>query len=246
MLKRINYGQILTGIIWIIVGLIFDAIIQVVGVMVPKTFGKLSGLGPNSLPSLAIEIIVIVLLATLAMWVLVKWGIRPVSPKFGLHQFKWEKLRYVLWGYLAIIGISMVINLIQVLVNGKVHVAQNQQLLETLAKQGPNRLIFVLTLAVLVAPFIEETIFRGIILNYFFKKSNWWINVILSGGLFGYFHLMGYDSFDIFAFLQYSVMGIVLAIVYKKTKQIQYSISLHLLNNAIGAISIIAMAMNTK
>jgi membrane protease YdiL (CAAX protease family) len=141
-----------------------------------------------------------------------------------------------------ILGAGMVTLLLQTLISHKPITASNQAALESMAGKGGAALIFVVVLAVFVAPLVEELIFRGIVLNYFFKSGPWWLNVILSGILFGYFHV--FQDFQWFALLQYSLMGIALAVVYKKTKQIQYSMAVHMLNNGIAAISLVNIALN--
>lgn len=246
IVKKSSIKMMLIGVIWIIVGMFFDVIIQLLGVLTSKFLGAVSGVGRNTFGPISASVVMMMVLTACAFWVIAKWGIRPYSPNFGFHRVQGEKIIWILWGYLMVLGVGAVLGIIQTLLKGSVEVAQNQQSLEEMAKQGPGALAFVLALSVLVAPFLEEIIFRGVVLNYFFKGSNWWINVILSGVLFGYFHLAGYGGFDILAFLQYSSMGIVLAVVYKKTKQIQYSIGLHMLNNSIAAIMLIAMALNVK
>lgn len=98
-------------------------------------------------------------------------------------------------------------------------------------------IVFVGFLVLIVGPVIEELIFRGIVINYMFIKSNWWANVFASGILFGLAHVL--FQFEFFAFLGYAGMGFIFAIVYKKTAKLQYAMILHLLNNLPSFIMMI-------
>jgi membrane protease YdiL (CAAX protease family) len=67
-------------------------------------------------------------------------------------------------------------------------VSENQQSLNRL-EQGNAGLFKILV--VFIAPFCEETIFRGMFFNIFFTKPttlNKWLGIITSGFLFGYMH----------------------------------------------------------
>ena len=78
-------------------------------------------------------------------------------------------------------------------------------------------------------------------INYFFRHSWWWANIILSGFLFAFPH-MGYiptNLSDLLSYVLYMSMGMVLAYVYKKSGQIQDSIAIHFLNNALSMLPLI-------
>lgn len=95
-----------------------------------------------------------------------------------------------------------------------------------------------LAYAVLLAPFVEETIFRGIFLNYFFRENSRVMNflgVFISGLIFGMMHVM---SFSI-TLLMYSALGWVLGYTYLKFRDIRYNITLHFLNNALSLLAFI-------
>lgn len=122
---------------------------------------------------------------------------------------------------------------------GKVTEAQNQESIESLA--SPNMLVGLIVLVVFVAPIVEEMMFRGVILTYLVNGMNKWIQIVVSGSLFGLFHILGND-WQWFAFIQYSFMGCVLAYACVKGQKLQYSIMAHMGNNLIAVMPLILLS----
>ena len=89
-------------------------------------------------------------------------------------------------------------------------------------------LFFVL--ATVTSPMIEEFIFRGYLMNVFFKESKFHLDVLLSGFLFAVFHLI-HQYRDPITFSLYFCSGLFLATVYKKHKDIRLPIFLHGFSN---------------
>lgn len=88
---------------------------------------------------------------------------------------------------------------------------------------------------ILLAPIYEEFIFRGIFLNYFFRKNTRLMNflgVFISGIIFGSMHVSGLSP----TLLMYSGLGWVLGAAYLHFKDIRYNIILHFLNNLMSLI----------
>lgn len=82
--------------------------------------------------------------------------------------------------------------------------------------------------AVVAAPILEETLFRGVLLEAFRTKYNDLVAVIVSAFLFGVMHIS--PSTVVTAFIS----GIVLGTIYLRTSSIFSSIILHSINNAIA------------
>ncbi|MBM7617740.1 membrane protease YdiL (CAAX protease family) [Weissella uvarum] len=228
-LKTIDYA--FQGFFWLIIGVVLDFAIQVFGVSASRGLALAFHFPQNGWVATLCMVIVVLIFMTIAVAVLL-YAIRRVNPKVGLHRPQVSKIMWIFYGYALIILGTMALTLVRLGLTGQVPQAKNQQMIEQLAHQGTFGLTFTIILAVVVAPVVEELIFRGVVLNYFFKNSAWWLNVFISAGLFGYFHV--YSAFNIFDFLQYSLLGLILAYVYKHTHQIQYAMGLHFLNNAIS------------
>ncbi|PSB55065.1 CPBP family intramembrane glutamic endopeptidase [Chamaesiphon polymorphus] len=78
---------------------------------------------------------------------------------------------------------------------------------------------------VVVAPISEELIFRGIILNRWAQKWNLQKSLIATSLLFGFLHINP---------IGLSMVGLVLALLYLKTKTLWVPIAAHAMNNFIA------------
>ena len=80
--------------------------------------------------------------------------------------------------------------------------------------------LFILIPAV-IAPILEEIIFRKIIFGSLYKRMNFFLAAILSALVFAAFHV------DFSHLLMYTAMGLVFAFLYVKTKRIIVPIIVH-------------------
>lgn len=90
--------------------------------------------------------------------------------------------------------------------------------------------IFMLIPA-LVAPILEEVIFRKIIFGALYKRMNFFLAAILSAFIFGIIHN------DPAHILIYAAMGLVFAFLYVKTKSILTPIIVHMAMNSMTVIA---------
>jgi uncharacterized protein len=88
---------------------------------------------------------------------------------------------------------------------------------------------FVL-IVVVFAPVLEEIIFRKILFGEIYKRTNFFVAVLISALVFGAVHG------DFLHLLQYFVMGIVFAALYVQTKRIIVPIITHSLMNLMVVI----------
>jgi uncharacterized protein len=97
------------------------------------------------------------------------------------------------------------------------------------------QLVFI---AVIVAPIVEELVFRGLVLRRFVSSRGFWQGVFASAGIFALLHpqqLLG-------AF----VAGIVLALLYLASGSLWISMLTHALNNAAVTIGILFARPDAK
>ena len=87
-----------------------------------------------------------------------------------------------------------------------------------------------------MAPILEEIIFRGIFMNWFFVDKPF-LSILISGVLFGYVHAPFSADTDWIYALSKILLGIVLAGVYYRTKNIKADITVHFLNNFLAILS---------
>jgi len=91
-------------------------------------------------------------------------------------------------------------------------------------------LISLLFFGIIIAPLIEEIIFRGFLQsalkNYFGERYA----VLVSASLFAAVHM------DIFAFFQILILGILLGYLYEKTQTLAASVVVHILHNSLTLV----------
>jgi len=87
--------------------------------------------------------------------------------------------------------------------------------------------------AVIMAPVLEELIFRGIILEGFLKNYSPVKSILLVSLLFGLAHL------NIWQFIGAFVIGAFISWIYWKTRSIALSIAVHMMNNLIGYLAML-------
>lgn len=113
--------------------------------------------------------------------------------------------------------------------------ATNQLELNEAFKKNP---LLVIVLAVLVAPFMEELLFRGIFRKIF---NNKYAFIISSSILFGALHVI--DDFktpqELLFILSYSILGFFLGTIYEKTNNIFANIMFHFVQNSIAILAML-------
>lgn len=107
---------------------------------------------------------------------------------------------------------------------------QKEQLGSLSLQNSIQSIIYVLSVAI-ITPVKEEILFRGILYRFLERKYNFLVGIIISSFIFGILH----GGLLITA----TIMGIVLAMLYKKTQSIIPSIILHIVWNSLVSISMI-------
>ena len=94
-------------------------------------------------------------------------------------------------------------------------------------------------LAIIIAPIIEELMFRGFIRKFI---RNDILFVIISTLIFGALHVTVSDSIEQFLFIiPYSLLGLAFSLNYVRTKNIASNIFLHSAWNSIGVIGMLIL-----
>ncbi|MBO0449186.1 CPBP family intramembrane metalloprotease [Enterococcus sp. MJM12] len=81
----------------------------------------------------------------------------------------------------------------------------------------------------IIAPIIEELVFRGIFTNLLFFKHRKFLPLIVTSVIFSFLH----GSENIITFLMYFSIGAVLYLAYLRRRNIADSILVHILNNGL-------------
>lgn len=108
-------------------------------------------------------------------------------------------------------------------------IAKNEEQIRKIADHYP---IYILILTILIAPVLEELIFRKCIRKIFQKRN---IYIFVSGLFFGLMHIIGNTSTpsDILYIIPYSIPGFIFAYIYTESDNIFSTIGLHMMHNTI-------------
>jgi len=111
--------------------------------------------------------------------------------------------------------------------------AANQVAVESLFDYVPAWVMFIMI--VVVAPLVEELLFRGVMLFPGDRLNTTWVRTIVSAILFGLIHA----PTDIYSAYTYIGMGFIFAYASKRTQSIEAAMVYHFLNNLVGFIAIL-------
>ncbi len=140
----------------------------------------------------------------------------------------------VMLGYVANVLLSSVVSLV---LSGFLSdlTNPNQAAVEAVTKLNPNSMVAT---AVLLAPVVEETLFRGVVFGTIRRKSAF-LAYVVSCLLFSFYHLWQELIFSfspelLLYMLQYIPAGIVLAWCYSYSRNIWGPVFLHMMINFIS------------
>ncbi|EIM07987.1 CAAX amino terminal protease family protein [Planococcus antarcticus DSM 14505] len=92
----------------------------------------------------------------------------------------------------------------------------------------PLYIVFTVFTIAMLAPVVEEFMFRGVLLKRMIGKTSVWGGILISSLLFGILHL---DVIGAFLF------GIVASLLYLRTNNLLVPILLHIINNSLAAVA---------
>ena len=116
----------------------------------------------------------------------------------------------------------------------------NQAGLQALMQQVPVWLM--VPLLVIVGPFVEEYIFRHLLIGKLSRRVNLWVCCAMSVVLFAALHIVGQEQMTLQVLMPYLAMGAVLVFVYVWTgKNVMFSYFVHASKNLLAVIFIYAI-----
>lgn len=165
-------------------------------------------------------------------WDDLKKDLRPFIKNF--NEMIDTSMKYWSIGLIVMMVSNVLINLLS-----PKSVAGNEAIVQNLLDQAP--LLTFLT-AGIIAPFVEELIFRKSFCDIFKTR---WLFILSSGLIFGGLHVVFTISsiWDLLYIIPYSSLGIAFAYTLDKTNNVYASISMHLIHNVILTGSSILMGM---
>lgn len=161
-------------------------------------------------------------------WPIIQESIRMAKGRWFNH------LRKLPLNYLMMFGALMAVNVTIQTLTG-IESSANQELVFESFKQSPTLIIFA---AVIMAPIVEEIVFRGGLYRALRNKYSYRRAVLISMFAFGFIHvfasLLSGNFSDLWNIFTYMAMGFFFVKIYEETGSVFPAILLHLLNNAIA------------
>ena len=182
----------------------------------------------SSIPDILVKVysLLLNLLIILVAIILFKEELVNSFKDFKKNKNPYFKKYFKFW-FLVLLS-NIVFNGLITIISGS-SMSGNEEEVRNLLTENP---IYLWTTAVLIAPFVEEFVFRLSFKNIFKNK---WLFIILSGFTFGAFHLMGNVEtyIDLLYIIPYSLPGMIFAYVLYDSKNIFNTIFLHMFHNGI-------------
>jgi membrane protease YdiL (CAAX protease family) len=145
----------------------------------------------------------------------------------------------LMMGPAAVIAM-MILTALVVAAAGGVQTSANQAGLQDLMQQVPAWLM--VPVVVIVGPFVEEYMFRHLLIGKLSRRVNIWVCCALSVVLFAALHIVGQEAITLPALLPYLAMGATLVFVYVWTgKNLMFSYFVHAAKNLLAVIFIYAI-----
>jgi membrane protease YdiL (CAAX protease family) len=134
----------------------------------------------------------------------------------------------------------MILTAVVVAAGGDVETSQNQASLQELMQQVPAWLM--VPVIVVAGPFVEEYIFRHLLIGKLSRRVNIWVCCALSVVLFAALHIVGQEAITLTALLPYLAMGATLVFVYVWTgRNLMFAYFVHAAKNLLAVVFIYAI-----
>ena len=166
----------------------------------------------------------VVLLALIAMIWSGKWQ------QINSRKFK---VSYLFYSFLALLAF-FVWNIVKAILFPPTQNAISYQL-DVPTFTGPTAFLMYFFYPVIAGPIFEEMIYRGLVMTALEKGKKWGLDVLGSAALFGILHISSH-GWVLTDFFVYMGGGLIMAVFFRVTKSIYWSIGLHIVDNAIGQI----------
>jgi membrane protease YdiL (CAAX protease family) len=140
---------------------------------------------------------------------------------------------------LAVVAM-LILTAVLVSITGPVQNSANQANVQALLQQVPPWLI--VPLLVVVGPFVEEYIFRHLLIGKLSRRVNIWVCCAVSTVLFAALHIVGQEALTLPVLMPYLAMGATLVFVYVWTgKNLMFSYFVHAAKNLLAVVFIYAI-----
>ena len=169
-----------------------------------------------------LQILLIVLEGIAATVVLVKsqgWK------KCGRFQFRWAYLGvFFLFFILMFVWVNITTLIFPSTQNG------SEMMKEVANLTGISYFIMRILYGSLIAPIVEELVFRGLLMTSLSRFKKYYLDVVVSSTLFSLIHILQY-GWVLTDFIVYAGAGLLFSMLFRYTHSVYWSMALHILWN---------------
>ena len=169
-----------------------------------------------------LQILLIVLEGIAATVVLVKsqgWK------ECGRFQFRWAYLGvFFLFFILMFVWVNITTLIFPSTQNG------NEMMKEAANLTGISYFIMRILYGSLIAPIVEELVFRGLLMTSLSRFKKYYLDVVVSSTLFSLIHILQY-GWVLTDFIVYAGAGLLFSMLFRYTHSVYWSMALHILWN---------------
>jgi membrane protease YdiL (CAAX protease family) len=209
----------------------------VLGVLVKQSGVRLPPqLGAWRLPVRALASQLLILICILAGVFASRVSPDEATERLGLtrpriHHFGSGVLAWIcsLW---AMVGVGAIVAAGYYALRGKM--PSPQDTIVAIARTGTGPRLAMAAMAVIVAPILEEVLFRGILFRSLRSRLGFWGAGLVSAGLFAVVHMQPLQA------ARLAVLGMALAWVYERTGSLWAAITLHAVQNALAMLMVLS------
>jgi hypothetical protein len=211
----------------------------VVPLLISPLRGVLAGEGIRGQALFALLYYLMMAIGAIAVLFWVIRNHRPLPPEWFTFKFRSNWLLWGLGGYLAALPLMLTVSLAnQQIWQGR---GGSNPLLQTvLEAQDPMALALFFTTAAIAAPLFEELLFRGFLLPSLTRYMPVWGAIALSSFIFAIAHL------SLSEVLPLMVLGIVLGIVYTRSRNLLAPMLLHSAWNSITMLGLFLLGSSAS
>lgn len=159
----------------------------------------------------------------------------------GAHFFEsFKTMKYYPWAkWLMLPGgwlLTIICSAIVTTIFGGPQISQNQEALQGMTLAVPLPVMFVVT--AVFGPFVEEYLFRHLLIGKLSRKLNIWVCALISTVVFAGIHFLnGGGIASVTQILPYLMLGILMSLAYILSgKSLAYAYLLHFINNAMALL----------
>ena len=151
--------------------------------------------------------------------------------EYGRFQFRWSYLGiFFLFFILMFLWVNITTLIFPSTQNG------SEMMKEAANLTGISYFVMRILYGSLIAPIVEELVFRGLLMTALSKFKKYYLDVIVSSTLFSLIHVLQY-GWVLTDFIVYAGAGLLFCMLFRYTHSVYWSITLHILWNTFLIIA---------